>query len=509
MQTVYEMLRRAASRSPESPAIIDPKFGARLSYSDLVQRVDCVASGFARRGVQAGDRVAVVLGNSVEAIVAILALHRANAVPALLNPRLKAQELIELARHSAVTAAVLAPRASYRDGMRAVCQRRLVFSADGDGPDDIAAWKEEPRDPPAMQALPEAPAFVFFTSGTTGLPKGAVIPHRAAESRVLFMSTQVGYRHGEHNHVVGVMPLYHVIGFFAVLVATLALNGRYVVIGEFKPAETLALIDSEAVSGMFVTPTHLHALLSDPQFAASRLTSLRHVTFAGATMPDALLARVNAQLPGEKVNIYGTTEAMNSLYARSPDTGTVLQPGFFSEVRAAQIGAASVDRVVRGQQGELLVSTASDATFSEYLNRPDTTREKCGEGWYRTGDAAVELEGGQFQLLGRVDDMIISGGENIHPSEIERVVGGHPQVAEVAVIGVNDPRWGQRVIACVVASGTAKPSAEALDEHCRMSALADFKRPKEYVFFDALPKSALNKVLRRELVESLNATRLS
>jgi len=509
MQTVYEMLRRAAARCPEAPALVDPKSEVRLGYAELVQRVDRVAGGFIRHGVEPGDRVAVVLGNSIAAVIAILALHRANAVPVMLNPRLKTQQVIELAKHSGVAAAVLPTRASYRDDLRAVCLRQSVFFAGGDAPDDITAWETEANEPSALKAVPEGAAFVFFTSGTTGLPKGVVIPHRAAESRVLFMSTQVGYRHGEHNRILGAMPLYHVIGFFAVLVATLALNGRYVIVGEFKPSETLALIDSEEVTGMFVTPTHLHALLADAHFSDARLTSLQHITFAGATMPDALLNRINSQLPGEKVNIYGTTEAMNSMYARSPETGTVLRPGFFSEVRTVPIGSTSADRAGLGAQGELWVSTAADATFSEYLNRPGTTLEKCAGGWYRTGDAAVELEGGRFQLLGRVDDMIISGGENLHPSEIEHVVGSHPDVAEVAVVGIDDPKWGQKVIACIVPSGTALLSAEVLDEYCRMSVLADFKRPREYVFLDALPKSALNKVLRQQLVDSLNANRPS
>jgi len=500
MQTVYDMLRRATARSPGAPALVDPRIGLRVSYADLLSRVERSAAGFRAAGVARSDRIAVVPSNSVEWIVAILALHRAEAVPALLNPRLKPAELAELTAIGEMAAAVVPANAAYGTALRDACSRKLLFTVAGSGAGDVSQLDANAPALPEPSPAPGDAAFVFYTSGTTGLPKGAVIPHLAAENRVLFMATQAGYRYGAHNCILGLMPLYHVIGFFAVLVQALAFNGRYIVVPEFNPVEVLSIIETEQVTGLFVTPTHLDALLAAMGRTQASLASLQHVTFAGATMPDPLLKQVNEKLPGEKVNIYGTTEMMNSLYLRSPSSGTLLQPGFFSEVRLVRPDGGVYDLVQPGQEGELLVSTRSDAAFCGYLNRPDATAQKVGDGWYRTSDMAVQRSDGLLEILGRVDDMIISGGENVHPSEIEKVLGSHPSVAEVAVVGVADQRWGQKIVACVVTKGEGTLGPQELDDLCRKSNLADFKRPKQYVFLRELPKSAVNKVLRRELV---------
>jgi acyl-CoA synthetase (AMP-forming)/AMP-acid ligase II len=502
MQTVFEMVRRAATRTPEGIAVVDSARGIEINYRELLSQIERAAAGFLSRGVKAGDRVAVALGNSVEACLVILALHRAGAVPALLNPRLKPQEIAELIRFGTMKGAVVSQSFADNTEIRHVIgEPGLLVGVGGAAAcsDAFETLLQTETAAPPYQASPDEPAFIFYTSGTTGLPKGVVLQQHTAESRVLFMVTHGGFHYGSHNRVIGIMPLFHVIGFFAVFTLALALNGSYYVVGEFNPAEALALIESRGITGLFGTPTHLDALVAASKSQPYDLSSLENLAFAGATMPDSVLRRVNEHLPGRKVNIYGTTEAMNSLYAADPKTGG-LRPGFYSEIRLARIGGSIEDAVSPGEEGELIVATNADATFCGYLNQPEVTATKLQHGWYRTSDVAVIHEDGEVEIRGRVDDMIISGGENIHPAEVERVLKRHPKVSEVVVLGLPDERWGQRVVACVVANDPTL-SMHELDELCRESELADFKRPRSYAFLEEIPKNAMNKVLRKPLAK--------
>lgn len=508
MQTVFEMVRRAATRTPDGMAIIDPRRGIEISYRQLVRQVERVAAGVIDRGVKPGDRIAVALGNSVEACITILGLHRAAAVPALLNPRLKPLEIAELIRFGEMKGAVLAP------ALNEASESSPLFDEGGllvrmdtaqHAPGDFRISLESDSALSPYRPCPDDAAFVFYTSGTTGMPKGVVLRQRTAESRVLFMVTQGGLEFGPHNRIIGLMPLYHVIGFFAVFILALALNGRYYVVSDFKPEETLALIEFHRITSLFGTPTHLDALVAAVQATPRDLSSLQNLTFAGATMPDPVLNRVNEHLPGRKTNIYGTTEAMNSLYATDPRVGARLRPGFYSEVRVAPIGGSIDDEVASGDEGELVVAANADATFSEYLNQPEDTEKKLQNGWYRTSDVATMHPDGQVEIRGRVDDMIISGGENIHPNEIARVLLRHPQVREAVVLGLPDERWGQRVVACIVRGDQDLTMAE-LDEFCRTSELACFKRPRAYAFLSAIPRNAMNKVLTKSLAETARST---
>jgi acyl-CoA synthetase (AMP-forming)/AMP-acid ligase II len=226
--------------------------------------------------------------------------------------------------------------------------------------------------------------------------------------------------------------------------------------------------------------------------------------YAGAAMPLALLDRVDKAFAARIVNIYGTTEVMNAAFMPDPARRPgLIRPGFYSSLRVARIGGTVDDIVPPGVEGELLVDASADATFAGYLNRPEATAEKVQGGWYRTGDVAVAKPDGDFELKGRVDDMIITGAENVHPDEVETVLRGHPSVRDVAVIGLPDERWGERIVACIVAA--PRPPSEELDRHCQESRLANFKRPRDYVFVEAIPRNAANKVLRRALREAAAA----
>jgi acyl-CoA synthetase (AMP-forming)/AMP-acid ligase II len=192
---------------------------------------------------------------------------------------------------------------------------------------------------------------------------------------------------------------------------------------------------------------------------------------------------------------------MNALYMPDPvGKPHTYRPGFYANVRVGRFGRSVHEEAAVGEDGELLVDAGADATFTGYLHRPDATAEKVQDGWYRTGDIAVRRADGDYDVKGRVDDMIISGGENIYPEEVEAALLTHAAVRECSVVGAADEKWGEVVVACVVADGAGVTEA-ALDAHVRGSRLADYKRPRVYLFMDELPKNAANKVLRRVLRE--------
>ncbi|MEE2999222.1 MAG: long-chain fatty acid--CoA ligase, partial [Pseudomonadota bacterium] len=207
-------------------------------------------------------------------------------------------------------------------------------------------------------------------------------------------------------------------------------------------------------------------------------------------------------------HIYGTTEIMCPLYNPDPVGEHIrLRPGFYCQTRIITIGGTLDDVVDHGEEGELIVEMSPDQMFTGYLNQPDATSETVVDGWYHTGDVCLLREDGDYNLIGRTGDIIRSGGENIHPSEIEPHLSSHPNIKESSVIGIKDVIWGEMVVACIVTNGSI--DALTLKEHMKKSSLANFKHPKAYLYLDNLPRNAANKILRRELCQIAEEERKS
>jgi 2-furoate---CoA ligase len=451
-----QSLLDAAERHPEAEAVVDGD--ARLTYASLLDRAQRLAGGL---GVEQGDRVAAVVKCRRESVELYWACQWLGATFVPLSHRVSQADL---------------------DYCREDSGAKAWFEADADLEPLLAAPHAG-----ALDRDERAESLMLYTSGTTGRPKGVPRSHRADRAGGLSQALQHGYRFGDRT--LGVMPLYHTMGMHSLLAMSL-IGGCYVCQPDWDAEAALALIERERITSLYLAPTLFHDLVWHPRRDDYDLSSVETLSYAGAAMTSALVERcVEAFRPRLFVNHYGSTE----IYTFSVHRDQAAKPGC--------AGRPSVNARLRlGESDEILCHMSSDEAFSGYWNRPDADERAIRGGWYHTGDVGRLDENGDLWVVGRVDDMIVSGGENIHPLEVEDVLSGHPAVREVAVVGAPDDRLGHRVVAVVVVDGDV--AAEELDAYCLASGtLARFKRPREYRFVDALPKSPSGKILRRMLRE--------
>jgi 2-furoate---CoA ligase len=451
----------AAERTPDAEALVGT--GTRLTYAQLRARAAEVAAGLAERGVERGDRVACVLRNETETVELYWGTQWLGACFVPLSHRVSQADLDYCIADSGARVVI--------DGASAV--RELT----GD------------EHPGALDLDEREASIQLYTSGTTGRPKGVPRSHGAERAGGLSQVVQHGLQFGERT--LGVMPLYHTMGVHSMIAVSLV-GGCFVAQPEWNPETALQLIAEERITSLYLAPTLFYDLVHHPRFADHDTSCVRAVAYAGAPMTSALAEKVAAAFDPEIfVNHYGSTE----IYTFSVHRDQRAKPGCAG--RAALNARLRLDPP---DEGEILCHMSSDEAFAGYWNRPDADEKAIRDGWYRTGDVARIDEDGDLWVVGRVDDMVVSGGENIHPVEVEDVLARAPGVLEVAVVGAPDDRLGQRVVACVVAGEDV--TAEQLDAFCLASdRLARFKRPREYRFVSELPKSPSGKILRRVLRE--------
>jgi 2-furoate---CoA ligase len=499
--TLAGLLERAALRRPEAEAVVDGE--RRLTYAELAARARALGEGFRRLGVGRGDRVLVVLRNRLEHVLAYWALQTIGGVPTPVNFRLAPDEL-RYVLHDSGARVALCEDATAAAVAEAATGAPVRLVAVGEGGPAGALPFAEVGGMPGEAAVGESDlSLILYTSGTTGRPKGVPRTHRNHYAGAVAHVVQCGYTWGERT--LGVMPLYHTMGIHA-LTSMAAVNGCFVCQPEWRAAEALRLIEAERLTALYLIPTLFWDLVHAPGFAAGRVRSVTKLAYAGAPMLAPLTeACVRAFRPAVFVNHYGSTEIYT--FTVRPDVGA--KPGCAGRAGlhgAIRVVTAAADRrvgpeevVKPGEKGEIIASLASDEAFAGYWRRPDADARALRDGWYFTGDMGWVDEEGELFVAGRVDDMIISGGENIHPVEVEDVLARHPDVADVAVVGEPDERWGERVVAFVVPR-TAGLTPGALDGYCRAAPdLAAFKRPRRVVFVTAIPKTASGKILRRLL----------
>jgi 2-furoate---CoA ligase len=345
----------------------------------------------------------------------------------------------------------------------------------------------------------EAWSVMLYTSGTTARPKG--VPRRQRAERAAALAHVAQNLYAAHERTLGAMPLYHTMGVRSLLAMSLV-GGAFVCLPRFEAARALELIAAERITNLYLVPTLYHDLLHHPRFAATDLSSVRKLGFAGAPMTDGLLKSLKEAFKPELfVNHYGSSEVYTFTIDQDAPAkpGSAGRAGINQMIRVVRLGAASADDVAApGEEGEIIALLQGDESFEGYWRRPDADAKALREGWYFTGDTGYFDRDGDLFVTGRVDDMIISGGENISPVEIESCLSLHPAVSEIAVVGLADERWGKIVAAFVKRCSAVEP--DELDDFCRASGLASYKRPRRYLFVQTIPRSPVGKLLRRKLV---------
>ena len=521
----------AAERTPYADAVIDG--GARLDYRSLQRVAATLAAGLSTLGVERGDRVAIVLKNRREAVELYWACQWLGAVFVPLSWRVAPADVAycvadagarlvvfeEVSFDHAVACADTVERFVAIGAIAGVDTsaellgrlRAAGCSAPCEPYDDLRPAGDSAGPPPPAEDLDDREiSIILYTSGTTGRPKGVPRSHAAERAGGLSQALHQSYGPGERT--LGVMPLYHTMGVHTLLAAQIV-GGCYVCQPDWDAGQAVELIEAERIGSLYLAPTLFHDLVHSPRLATADVSSVRALAYAGAAMTGALVERcAEVFTPDVFVNHYGSTE----VYTYSVHFDQRAAPGCAG--RAAtnarlrlvrpEPGAGPDDVVEPGDTGEIICHLSSDEAFAGYWNRPDADASAIRDGWYFTGDLGRCDTDGNLWVVGRIDDMIVSGGENVHPLEVEDVLERAPGVREVAVVGLPDDRLGQQVTAFVVLDGAAaaaddKAAVARLDEFClRSGDLARFKRPRRYHFTDALPKSPSGKILRRLLRET-------
>jgi 2-furoate---CoA ligase len=502
---------RVVERLPDRTAVVDPENDTRYTYEEWGDQICGVAASLADAGIEVGDCVGAVTHNRVELGTLFWASQYLGAAFVPYNVRASPNELRFLVNNT--TPEILLFSEATADTVTEVHDdfddTDWLVAVDEDSPSYADRYNSlvngggfEPRDFDAEQT-----SVILHTSGTTGRPKGVPRSHEATYTSSHSHAIQVRWEGGEST--LGLMPVFHTMGLHTLTTVAL-LNGKWIPKRSFSPEHILDLIESEGITSLYLVPTVFHDLLDVADDYDTDLSSVQRLAYAGTPMTATVQREVYDLFdPEEFVNHYGSTEVFTYATCAYIDEkpGCVGQFGMNPRVRVVtpEEGetVSPTDTVEQGETGEIIVDASSPEAFDGYLDRPEADEKSFEDGWYFTGDLGYRDEDGDLFVVGRVDDMIISGGENIYPVEVEDLLVEFDAVDELAIVGVEDDQWNEVVTAYLPVDDTDEEFtvlAERLDTYCRESnELADFKRPRNYVFVDELAKSNVGKVLRGSL----------
>lgn len=512
MLTIDTLLENTVAKYPDHPALI---YGEKCwTYAEWHARVLRLASALSELGVRARTCVVIFTKTSEATATAYMACQVLGAIAVPINFRLSANEVAYIIKNASARVLI------YDDSLHATVEKiptavseSLTFICNAeDGKelpcahlhfDSLIAASGDLQQPRSRPTTDDIAALVY-TSGTTGRPKGVI--HTHGNDVAIASNCVMEYSLTQRDIALHIAPLYHVGGMQAYFIPHMMVGGTNVILPRYQPLLTLKAIQDRQITTLFAVPTQIQDMLFHPEFDTIDVGSLRMITTGGAAIPAATMERVIKEFCPAIFNGYGMTEASLTLLLHPRDAlarlGSCGKPTLISSCRVIKHNPdhrTSPDDIAEiGEVGQLIVR--GPQMTQGYWNNPLETESKLQSGWLYTGDLFSRDEFGFFHFCGRADDMIVSGGENIYPREVEELLYRCPGVREAVVIGLPDQKWGQAVTAFIVRSDERMGTHE-LERHFKESNdLASYKRPRRFIFVDRLPLNPSGKVLRRELV---------
>lgn len=503
-----DIARLNAAAFGDKPAFVSA--GTSVSFAEVNARINRLDNALAGLGLAHGDRVAVLSRNRPE-LFEVYGVAKGGLVAVPLNWRLTARELLHPLKDSRPHAIVAEPDfTTIIDALRPELASVRHFIVLGEARDGWSAYEsvlaEASADEPRFEVNPEAALCLTYSSGTTGVPKGAIITHRGALNNCRAMIEDM-LKLTPDDIALAVMPLFHVGGMWYHLFPSYASGGTTIMLSEFDPRAVLAAIEERGVTQVHLVPTMIGALLDEPGVRDRDLERLQTLYYAASSIPLALLNRAMEVFRHcGFIQSFGSTEA-GSVTALLPEdhvaavsdpanAGRLLSCGRAFGGAKVEIRDASGASVAQGSIGEIAVR--SDRTMAGYWRNPDATAQTLVDGWLYTGDLGYLDSAGYLYIVDRKHDLIVTGGENVYPREVEDILYQDANLAEVAVFAIPDPKWVERVAAAVVLKPGRTTTAEEIRRRAAQG-LASYKCPKTVLFVDSLPKNATGKVLKKEL----------
>lgn len=494
---IVDWLKTRAKFTPNKLAIVDTVHGKEYSYSELNTRAEQLAAYLLKEGIKEGDHVAVLAENDISHFDFLFATIKIGVVFIPLNWRLKQNELEKILKDSKPK--LIAYQTKFGTVLESHAEDYKKLAVDQEEYNQIFQFDYHEIHLPNPITDEEKIAVLIYTSGSTGDPKGAMISHRAMISNALF--TIPSWNLTEEDSTITIPPMFHTAGLFSLVVPILMVGGEVIIQSKFDGKSSFEMIKTHRPTKVFMIPTMYYDVLLQEDSDIRELDSVKLFISGGASMSEKVYrAFEDAKLP--LIDSYGLTEVGPNNFYISPDNfhkkrGTVGKPIMFSEVRVVNDEGQLVGVE---ETGELLI--AGDHAFSGYLNNQKETQKSFDNRFVRTGDLAKFDKDGDYYIIGRKKEMIISGGENIYPGEVENVLDKHPLINESVVVGYPNEKWGETVVAAVVLNEERLDAEieEDLDEYAS-ARLAVYKKPKEYMEFSEFPRNSVGKIDKIKIIE--------